>query len=105
MAVSRARTARHSGVYNADLETARTDVGTALAAATKAGDTGAQIRILTILANGLVESKMYEQALAYLDNAIKIAADTPDAGYQFTAQELSYRRAGRFGTALTPHSR
>ena len=74
--------------YNADLETARTDVGTALAAATKAGDTGAQIRILTILANGLVESKMYEQALAYLDNAIKIAADTPDAGYQFTAQEL-----------------
>jgi CHAT domain-containing protein len=74
--------------YNADLETARTDVGTALAAATKAGDTGAQIRILTILANGLAESKMYEQALAYLDNAIKIAADTPDAGYQFTAQEL-----------------
>lgn len=74
--------------YNADLETARRNIGTALAAATKAGDTGAQIRILTILANGLVESKMYEQALAYLDNAIKIAAGAPDAGYQFAAEDL-----------------
>ena len=51
--------------YDADLETARKDVGTALAAATKAGDVGGQIRFLTILANGLVQSKMYEQALAY----------------------------------------
>ena len=40
--------------YDADLETARKDVGAALAAATKAGDVGAQIRILTILANGLM---------------------------------------------------
>jgi CHAT domain-containing protein len=74
--------------YNADLKTASEDVGTALAAATKAGDTGAEIRFLTILANGLVESKMYEQALAYLDNAIKIATDTQDAGYQFAAEDL-----------------
>jgi tetratricopeptide (TPR) repeat protein len=74
--------------YDADLETARKDVGTALAAATKAGDAGAQIRILTILAHGFVDSKMYEQALAYLDNAIKIANLIPDAGYQFLAQEL-----------------
>jgi hydrogenase maturation factor HypF (carbamoyltransferase family) len=44
--------------YDADLETAGKDVGTALAAATKAGDAGAQIRFLTILAHGLVESKM-----------------------------------------------
>jgi light-regulated signal transduction histidine kinase (bacteriophytochrome) len=62
--------------YDADLETARKNVGGALAAATKAGDAGAQIRFLTILANGLVESKMYEQALAYTENAIKIAAGT-----------------------------
>ncbi len=74
--------------YNADLKTATNDVGTALAAATKAGDPGAKIRMLTILANGLVESKMYEQGLAYLDNAIKIATDTPDAGYQFAAEDL-----------------
>jgi CHAT domain-containing protein len=73
--------------YDADLETARKDVGAALAAATKAGDAGAQIRMLTILGNGLLSSKMYEQALAYFENAIKLAAATPDAGYQFTAQE------------------
>ncbi len=74
--------------YDADLENARKDIGAALAAAKSAGDRGAEIRFLTILANGLVESKMYDQALAYLENATTIADGTPDAGYQFTAQEL-----------------
>jgi CHAT domain-containing protein len=74
--------------YDADLETAGKNVGTALAAATKARDAGAQIRFLTILAHGFVESKMYEQALAYIENAIKIATATPDTGYQFPAQEI-----------------
>jgi hypothetical protein len=46
--------------YDTDLETARKDAGGALVAATAAGDVGAQIRILTILADGLSESKMYE---------------------------------------------
>jgi CHAT domain-containing protein len=73
--------------YDADLETARKNVGSALAEATKAGDAGAQIRFLTTLAIGMSESKMYEQALAYSENAIKIASATVDAGYQFTAQE------------------
>src|SRR5437667_2351140 len=57
--------------YDADLETARKNIGTALAGATKAGDAGAEIRVLTILANGLVHSKMYEQALPYIENAVK----------------------------------
>jgi CHAT domain-containing protein len=74
--------------YDADLETARKNVGTALAAAAKAGDAGAQIRFLTILANGLLQAKMFAQTLAYLDNAIKIANAIPDAGYQFAVQEL-----------------
>jgi CHAT domain-containing protein len=74
--------------YDADLETARKDAGIALAAATKAGDIGAQIRILTILASGLFESKMYEQALAVVDNALKIATATPGTGSQFGTQEL-----------------
>jgi len=74
--------------YDADLETARKNVGAALAAATKAADAGAQIRFLTILANGLVESKMYEQALPYIENAVKIPSATPDSGYQFAAQEI-----------------
>jgi hypothetical protein len=50
--------------YDADLETARKNVGSALATAEKAGDVGAQIRFLTILANGLLQSKMFAQALA-----------------------------------------
>src|SRR5271154_3088718 len=74
--------------YDADLETARKDAGGALIAATTAGDAGAQIRILTILATGLNETMMYEQALALVDNAIKIATATPDTGDQFTARAL-----------------
>ncbi len=74
--------------YDADLENARKDIGAALEAAKAANDRGAEIRFLTILANGLVESKMYDQALVYLENANKLADGTPDAGYQFTAQEL-----------------
>jgi CHAT domain-containing protein len=74
--------------YDADLETARKDAGAALAAATRAGDVGAQIRVLTILASGLSESKMYQQALAVIDDALKIASATRDTGNQFAAQEL-----------------
>jgi CHAT domain-containing protein len=74
--------------YDGDLQTARKDVGAALAAATKAGDVGGQMRILMIAATGLNESKMYEQALAFVDNSIKLANGTPDTGYQFPAQEL-----------------
>ena len=73
--------------YDADLQTASENVGTALAAATKAGDAASEIRFLTILATGLVESKMYDQALAYAENALKIAAGVPDAGYPFSAVE------------------
>src|SRR5580704_3865230 len=74
--------------YDGDLDTARKDAGGALVAATTAGDVGAQIRILTILATGLNETMMYEQALALVDNAIKIATATPDTGDQFTARAL-----------------
>jgi len=74
--------------YDADLETAGNDVRIALAEATTAGDVGAQVRILTILGNGLVLSKMYEQALPYLEKAISIASAIPDSGYQFGAQEF-----------------
>src|SRR5260370_1931464 len=74
--------------YDADLETARKNIGTALAAATTNGDIGGQIRSLTIIAGALLHTKMYEQSLAYTANANKIAATTPDTGYQFTAQEM-----------------
>src|ERR1043166_2468647 len=50
--------------YDADLETARQDLGTALAAATSIGYIGGQIRSLTIIAGALLHTKMYEQSLA-----------------------------------------
>jgi len=74
--------------YDADLDTSRKDVGAALEAAVRAGDVGAQIRILTIQASGLFEAKAYEQALAYVDDALRIAGGTPDTGNQFATQEL-----------------
>ena len=74
--------------YDADLAMARTNVGNALEQATKAGDTAAQVRFLIILANGLVQTKTFDQAISYLDNATKLASTVPDAGYQFSAQEL-----------------
>ena len=74
--------------YDGDLETARKNVGTALQLATKAEDAAGQIRLLTILAFGLVQTKAYDQALAYLDNATELARRTPDVGFQYTAEEL-----------------
>ena len=73
--------------YDGDLATARKNVGTALAAATAAGDAGAQIRYLTELGMGLVFTKTYEQALPYLDKALQIALATPDSGYPFLTYE------------------
>jgi hypothetical protein len=74
--------------YDADLETARKDIGTALAAATSAGDVGGQIRSLAIIAGALLHTKVYDQSLAYIANVDKLAASTPDAGYQFATQEM-----------------
>ena len=73
--------------YNGDLATARQNVGNALAAATAAGDAGAQIRYLTDLGTGLVFTKLYDQALPYFDQALQIASATPDAGYPFLTYE------------------
>ena len=35
-----------------------------------------------------MQSKMYEQALPYIESALKIATAAPDAGYQFPTREL-----------------
>jgi CHAT domain-containing protein len=42
---------------------------------------------MTALGIGLVESRLYDQALPYFDGASKIAAATPDAGYPFNTNE------------------
>jgi CHAT domain-containing protein len=73
--------------YDGDLATARKNVASALAAATASGDVGAQIRYVTALGIGLVASNMYEQALPYFENALKIAGATPDAGYPFLTNQ------------------
>src|SRR5579884_3423727 len=73
--------------YDGNLPVARTDVGTALALATKAHDAGAEIRYLTLLGIGLVESKMYNQSLPYFAHALEIARATPDSGYPFVTQQ------------------
>jgi CHAT domain-containing protein len=73
--------------YDRDLETARKNIATAAAVATKIHDIGAQIRFTTVLGLGLVEAKMYDRALPYFDNALAIAKKTPDAGYPFLTHE------------------
>jgi CHAT domain-containing protein len=73
--------------YNGDLATAGKNVATALAAATQAGDGGAQVLLLTTLGIGLREAHMNEQALPYFDNALKIANTIPDIGYPFFTKE------------------
>jgi CHAT domain-containing protein len=73
--------------YNGDLATAGKNVASALAAATKSGDGGAQVRFLTTLGIGLRESHMNEEALTYFDNAMKIADKIPDIGYPFLTKE------------------
>lgn len=73
--------------YDGDLPTATKNVSTALIEATKNGDTGARIRFLSTIGLGFAQSKMYEQAISYFENALKIANTTPDAGYQFLANE------------------
>jgi CHAT domain-containing protein len=74
--------------YDADLETARKNVGIALAAATTSGDVGGQIRSLTVIGGAMLHARMYEQSLMYVASVDRIAASTPDTGYQFTAQEM-----------------
>ena len=73
--------------YNGDLATAGNNVATALAAATQARDAGAQIVFLTALGIGMRESHMNQEALAYFDKALKVAAGIEDIPYPFFTKE------------------
>lgn len=77
--------------FDGDLATARKNVVSALIAATKAGDAGAQIRFLTVIGIGLLNSQMYEPTLPYFDKALAIAKATPDAGYPYLTNEARMR--------------
>jgi len=83
--------------YDGDLATARMNVAGALMVATASGDVGAQIRYLTVVGTGLVTTGMTEQAPPYFDKALKIAAATPDSGYQFSTNEARVDMLIRLG--------
>jgi CHAT domain-containing protein len=70
-----------------EMTTARQRVGGALMGAMQLQDTGAQIRYLAAIGQALVWLNSYDEALSYLEKALKIADANPDAGYQFIVQE------------------
>lgn len=72
--------------YDGDNENAAKNAGMALETAKQNGDIGAQIRFLTVLGIGLMESRMQDQALVFFEQAIALANATPDSGYPFTAR-------------------
>ena len=69
--------------YSGDVTTARQNVGAALMASIANHDVGAQIMYFYATGYGFFAMKMYDQAIPMFDRAIRLAADTPDAGYPF----------------------
>jgi CHAT domain-containing protein/predicted negative regulator of RcsB-dependent stress response len=73
-------------------------VGNALSHAIKNGDIGGQIRYLTLIGSGLTEFGRPEQALEYLDRAMKVVASTPDLAdplMTYTERARALAAAGR----------
>jgi CHAT domain-containing protein len=70
-----------------EMGAAREKVSGALIGAMMMGDIGAQIRYLAAIGQALVQLDAYDDALAYFDKALKIAAANPDTGYQFFIQQ------------------
>jgi CHAT domain-containing protein len=62
-------------------------VGGALLGAMRRGDIGGQIRYLELLGNAFNELKRQPEAIGFYNRAIKIASETPDAGFPFMAYE------------------
>lgn len=70
-----------------EMTPARQRVASALMGAMAMHDAGAQIRYLAAIGQGLVLLGSYDEGLAYLDKAMKVADGIPEAGYQFMVQE------------------
>ena len=85
-----------------DMASARQKVASALMGAMMLGDTGAQIRYLAAVGHAYVQLGSYDDALGYFDKALKIAANNPDAGYQFVVNEgrlQAFRGMGKLDAA------
>ena len=79
-------------------------IGNALSHAIKNGDIGGQIRYLTLIGSGLTEFGRPEQALEYLDRALKVVASTPDLAdpvMTYTEKARALAAAGREPEATT----
>jgi CHAT domain-containing protein len=88
-----------------DMATAKKDVVKAWMVA-KAADPGAHIRYASMYGTGLVELHKYKEALGPLNEAIKVAKDTPGAAYPTIAitakiEALSGLRKDQDALALT----
>ncbi|PYU37015.1 MAG: hypothetical protein DMG54_35155 [Acidobacteria bacterium] len=85
-----------------DMASARQKVASALMGAMMLGDIGAQIRYLAAAGHAYVQLGSYDDALGYFDKALKIAANNPDAGYQFVVNEgrlQAFRGMGKLDDA------
>jgi CHAT domain-containing protein len=85
-----------------DMTAARQKVAAALIGATMLKDTGAQIRYLAAIGHGLVQLGAYDDGVGYFDKALKIAASSPNAGYQFVINEdrlQAFRSMGKLDAA------
>jgi CHAT domain-containing protein/tetratricopeptide (TPR) repeat protein len=79
-------------------------VGNALSHAIKSADIGGQIRYLTLIGGGLTEFGRPEQALEYLDRALKVVASTPDLAdplMTYTEKARALAAAGQEPEATT----
>jgi len=60
-------------------------VGKAILSAYRTGDVASQVRLLSMLGNGFVEERRFAEALTMFRRAIRIAEQTPDAGFPYLA--------------------
>src|SRR5258707_15080189 len=85
-----------------DMTAARQKVAGALIGATMLQDAGAQIRYLAAIGHAFVQMGSYDDALGYFDKALKIAASSPETGYQFVVNEgrlQAFRSMGKLDAA------
>ncbi len=69
------------------MDAARAHVAGALIQATRTHDVGAQIRYLSAIGTAMVLVHNYEAGQGYLQKALQVSAQVPDAGYPFLAKE------------------
>jgi len=75
------------GFLEGDSTRAAKLIGSALLSAIAHGDAGGQVRFLEMIGSGLEQEKRYEEALYFFNRAMRIAQETPDAGFPFLSYE------------------